>query len=661
MPIVEGGTNTSTLTTTDGVIYFDGTKLATTTAGTSGQVLTSNGPGVAPTYQASSAITTIDGDSGSVTGTTVTLSGADSGALFTGSGSTMNTSFDFLAMADSVDSTHGYLKIGDGVFLSAYPGIDPCGILIGLNAGNYGASAVVIAIGANSCSGIINAGADVIAIGTLALSHLPGSVSGNAVVAIGRDALGNSTLATNTVAIGDGVGATESSGLDTDNTYLGYFCAAQINGGVHNTFVGSKAGEGYTGTESSNIVIGSQVLGTPAESHTIRIGTDGSGTAQQNKCFIAGIKGITVSSAQMVTINSSTGQMGSATIPTGGIVTLNGDSGSATGTTVTLAGTANKITTSGTSATVTLTLPNLNFYHSTTNTFLGINAGASGTTGTSCTIMGNAALQNQTNGFANSAVGTSSLNILSSGHRNCCLGNNTLDQGNGSDNVAIGYTAGTNYVGTESSNILIGSAVGGTASENNTLRIGSGTGAGQGNLAQAFIQGIAGVTVSNTNMVTIDTSTGQMGSAAVPTPPANGCAFFAFKTSNQTITAATSSQVTWDTIVVNQGSVFAGNTFTVPTSGKLYYIHAHIDATSASITDDVQILVNGVPFATNSNAAVAATNTGVDVVIILPLTAGNTVTVNYVNNAVATSATVGGQAGPGANPFLTWFEGYQLN
>lgn len=49
------GSNDSTFTT-DGVFYWDGTKLATTSAGAGGQVLTSNGPGVAPTYQAAGAM-----------------------------------------------------------------------------------------------------------------------------------------------------------------------------------------------------------------------------------------------------------------------------------------------------------------------------------------------------------------------------------------------------------------------------------------------------------------------------------------------------------------------------------------------------------------------------------------------------------------------------
>jgi len=51
-PIAEGGTNASSMTNTDGVVYYDGTKLNTTTVGTAGQVLTSNGAAMAPTFQA---------------------------------------------------------------------------------------------------------------------------------------------------------------------------------------------------------------------------------------------------------------------------------------------------------------------------------------------------------------------------------------------------------------------------------------------------------------------------------------------------------------------------------------------------------------------------------------------------------------------------------
>lgn len=57
LPIANGGTNASSMATTDGVVYYDGTRLVTTSAGTAGQVLTSNGAGVAPTYQTNTSFT----------------------------------------------------------------------------------------------------------------------------------------------------------------------------------------------------------------------------------------------------------------------------------------------------------------------------------------------------------------------------------------------------------------------------------------------------------------------------------------------------------------------------------------------------------------------------------------------------------------------------
>jgi hypothetical protein len=50
--ISQGGTNASSMTNADGVVYYNGTLLSTTGVGTSGQVLTSNGAGVAPSFQA---------------------------------------------------------------------------------------------------------------------------------------------------------------------------------------------------------------------------------------------------------------------------------------------------------------------------------------------------------------------------------------------------------------------------------------------------------------------------------------------------------------------------------------------------------------------------------------------------------------------------------
>lgn len=47
----KGGTNATSMATTNGTVYYDGTRLVTSATGTSGQVLISGGAGVAPTYQ----------------------------------------------------------------------------------------------------------------------------------------------------------------------------------------------------------------------------------------------------------------------------------------------------------------------------------------------------------------------------------------------------------------------------------------------------------------------------------------------------------------------------------------------------------------------------------------------------------------------------------
>lgn len=71
--IANGGTNATSMTNTDGVVYYDGTKLNTTSVGTATYVLTSNGAGNAPSFQpvsGSGAVTSVTGGNGiNITGT----------------------------------------------------------------------------------------------------------------------------------------------------------------------------------------------------------------------------------------------------------------------------------------------------------------------------------------------------------------------------------------------------------------------------------------------------------------------------------------------------------------------------------------------------------------------------------------------------------------
>ena len=122
----------------------------------------------------------------------------------------------------------------------------------------------------------------------------------------GFESLISETTGTNATAIGAFAGQ-ELIGT-ANNVCIGYSSLATATTGSYNTCLGAFAGNGYTSSESSNIIIGN--LGTVADSNTTRIGTQGAGNGQVNKCFVAGIVGVTVANTQLVTINSATGQLG---------------------------------------------------------------------------------------------------------------------------------------------------------------------------------------------------------------------------------------------------------------------------------------------------------------------------------------------------------------
>lgn len=88
--IANGGTNATSMTNTFGVNYFDGTRIVTTTVGTAAQVLTSNGAGVAPTFQnvAASSITITGDTGGGLVGNSFTFTGGTTGLTFAGAGTT---------------------------------------------------------------------------------------------------------------------------------------------------------------------------------------------------------------------------------------------------------------------------------------------------------------------------------------------------------------------------------------------------------------------------------------------------------------------------------------------------------------------------------------------------------------------------------------------
>lgn len=207
------------------------------------------------------SIQTINGDVGSITGSTVTIyadnAGNNSGATveFVNSGtiSTLNLS-----------DAHGNTMVGSFSGNTITPG--------SLNS-FFGSE-----IAQN-----INSGTNNTAMGNIALGDL---TSGSFNCAIGTNALQDL-----------------QSGVN--NSSFGTSCLQGIVSGSNNIGIGFEAGSSYVNAESSNILIGNS--GVSSESNTIRIGTQGSADGEQDTCYMAGITGTTAAGSPVAV--SSTGQL----------------------------------------------------------------------------------------------------------------------------------------------------------------------------------------------------------------------------------------------------------------------------------------------------------------------------------------------------------------
>lgn len=199
---------------------------------------------------------------------------------------------------------------------------------LGLGAGNFTLTGNNnIGIGANSLDALTT-GATNVAVGIGALSAID---TENTNTAVGYNAglvvNGSSGLQghENTL-VGHGAGNTITSGRGNTafgmhamggpttgsvNTAIGSYSLTNITSGNYNVAIGNPtstsanpqvtgAGYAYASSESSNIVI--QNSGVVGESNVIRIGAHGSGAGQQNKCFMAGIRGVTTGVADAVAV-----------------------------------------------------------------------------------------------------------------------------------------------------------------------------------------------------------------------------------------------------------------------------------------------------------------------------------------------------------------------
>ena len=259
---------------------------------------------------------------------------------------------------------------------------------------------------------------------------------------------------------------------------------------------------------------------------------------------------------------------------------------------------------STTSSEGTININSNRFVHAYNNsTFVGTNAGnytASGlfntgvgntvlenhTSADQCTAIGHAALNSCESGDNNTAIGYVSLAKLTTGACNTAVGQGTLEENGGpgglltgSFNTVLGDIAGNAYRSSESSNILIGYNVAGTLGESNALRIGVGTGTGNGQINKTFIAGIVGITNGGASTVPyIQTSNGQ-----ISTVPGGAVTM---NTGTQSLSLSSDASAT----TVNVGTGAAAKTVTlgsINSSSSLALKYGTSDFTLASATGTV--------------------------------------------------------------------------
>ena len=230
-------------------------------------------------------IVTIGGDSGSATGTIVTIfanniannAGQTVKFIAAGANSTLN-------LTDA--SLNTMLGKNCGKVGQAYTNC----VGVGYYAGQAMTSASSNTLIGTSAGKFLTSGSNNTFIGSNAGSA---ANTGSANVAVGLSALTNYTSGPSNAG---------------SNVAVGYNSLNLISTGINNTSLGASSGAAHTLADSSNIDI--RNTGVAGESNTIRIGTQGTGAGQQNKCYLAGITGVTVPNQQPVAINPSTGQLG---------------------------------------------------------------------------------------------------------------------------------------------------------------------------------------------------------------------------------------------------------------------------------------------------------------------------------------------------------------
>jgi trimeric autotransporter adhesin len=530
IPVPEGGTGDQSFTSY-AVICAGTTPTGSLqdlgSLGTSGQVLTSQGPGLLAQWaDASGAITSVTGTTNQIDVVTTAGDAVVSldpviitpGSLEVTSTLTVDTNMVFPALTTA---TTGAILIGATPYIHNYGPSDSNNMFAGFSSGNL------------TLSGGGNTG-----FGTYTLANITNDVNQTA---IGSQNLSSSVGGSYCTAIGSNVGIFLVNGQYT--TLIGSATTSPFNG----------SGNNYTGAESYNICINNP--GVLGENNTIRIGNP----TDQNYNYQAGILGVTVGGT--LTPNSfmvvdSNGQLGQSVLTSldGSVTYTQTDNGHLdlsvpgfTPSVLSVAGTANQIDVSPTTGNAIVSLDPVIIFPGTgqfptnqtlafgteyfaysqgdpSNFFINSYNASTGSTDVNNIGIGVNTLTNlqNLNSTDNLAFGVGALELVyQQSVGNIAVGSGALNQLGGSGtypsyNVAIGYSAyssnynpqycigigyqaGINQSGsvTSSNNIYLNSP-GSSSAESNVMRLGAGTGSGTQQLASSFISGIQGSTVAGT-------------------------------------------------------------------------------------------------------------------------------------------------------------------
>lgn len=642
MPVAEGGLGANSFTAYSvicGGTTSTGAFQNVSGVGSSGNILTSNGAASLPSWQApaASSISITGNSGGALTGSSFTFTGGTSGAVFAGSGTTLTESFNFLALPDTNSgATTGYISLG-GV----------------INFSNFGTQNIFV--GPSSGNGTTTSTGSA-ALGYQALTAL---TSGTVNVGIGYQALKAVTSAGSNI----GIGHLSLSLLTTgsgNNIAIGETPLASLTTGSFNIALGNSAGGSLASSESSNIFISNG--GVIGDNNTIRIGAQGSTAGLQNKCFIAGITGVTTSNSNMVTINTSTGQLGAATIPTSSI-SITGDTGGAlTGASFTFAGGTTGLSFGGSGSTETLTFAGITANAGTVN--LGTDNAANainiglGTTARAIHIGDSAAAHVVTLGSTTGAssttqrVGTGNYSLDGVAGSTYTVGASTT-----TGTIAIGGTAqtGTMTLGSSSGTniVAIGAGEGAT-----TVNIAGGaTSAKTVNIARGAVANAVNIGSTNTTATTVISS--GSGNVTVNTGlaiNANGLnfntkqsafvAYLSTSTSNNVTGDATVYKIAFNTKSFDQNTDFNTSTFTftAPVTGRYYFNVATIFlnvVAQTTVQIQIQATANTYNGSYTSGAGVVAAGgfLGSNHSCFTTMTAGDTCFVNAI--ASGSTKTVG--------------------